>query len=127
MTMPDTFVQGATVAPEVLAGCVGFRRVQFGTCTTSAAMTLDVYADLFESDLDTVAEKWQFVGTAGLIVHVFGLETAPTSGYAGGAGFVSVMVRTTRMQGDLNGQAQVRLFHRPIPSRGHKPDACVAT
>jgi integrase len=24
---------------------------------TSAAMTLDVYADLFESDLDTVAEK----------------------------------------------------------------------
>jgi hypothetical protein len=31
----------------------------------NAAMTLDVYADLFKSDLDAVAESGQNVATAG--------------------------------------------------------------
>ncbi len=44
----------------------------------SAAMTLDVYADLFDSDLASVAES---VGNAGKYGRTFGPKTASTSTY----------------------------------------------
>ena len=42
----------------------------------SAAMTLDVYADLFDSDLASVAEN---VATAGQLAHLLDTENASTS------------------------------------------------
>ncbi len=52
----------------------------------SGAMPLDVYADLFESDLDSVAERLrkraQNVLTECSVVSVFGAENDPTSAYA---------------------------------------------
>jgi integrase len=53
----------------------------------SAAMTLDVYADLFESDLDSVAEN---VVTAGELAHSFDTEIVSTSAYTLGFAVMSV-------------------------------------
>ena len=50
----------------------------------SAAMTLDVYADLFDSDLDTVVaarKRGQNVLTRRLFARLFGPENASTSAY----------------------------------------------
>jgi diphthamide synthase (EF-2-diphthine--ammonia ligase) len=52
-----------------------------------AAMTLDVYADLFESDLDSVAEN---VVTAGELAHSFDTEIVSTSAYTLGFAVMSV-------------------------------------
>ncbi len=46
----------------------------------SAAMTLDVYADLFECDLDAVAAKCvQNVSTVGLSGYLYSPENVSTS------------------------------------------------
>ena len=42
---------------EVLHGPVHCQGSLLVMCHASAAMTLDVYADLFESDLDAVADR----------------------------------------------------------------------
>lgn len=47
----------------------------------SAAMTLDVYADLFESDLESVAEN---VATAGQAAHTFGAWKHPLAAHMRG-------------------------------------------
>ena len=49
----------------------------------SAAMTLDVYADLFESDLDTVADRLENVKvlTGRKLASLFGAKNASTSVY----------------------------------------------
>ncbi len=57
----------------------------------SAAMTMDVYGGLFESDLDKVAEKCvQFASRMGRDALASGPNNLSTSGYAEYSGVPSV-------------------------------------
>ena len=57
----------------------------------SAAMTLDVYADLFDSDRDTVAASvGKMWGRAGLIARLFTPKNAPTSVNSVGGGVLTI-------------------------------------
>jgi hypothetical protein len=58
----------------------------------SAAMTLDTYADLFDSDLDSVAES---VGTGSGFALTFGTKTAPTCANACGGRLALVRSHVT--------------------------------
>ncbi len=55
----------------------------------SAAMTLDIYADLFDSDIDAVAENVSNLWPGGPADRVHRQENTLTRGYVGAEGLSS--------------------------------------
>ncbi len=59
-----------TVASLVVSAGANVKAVQRMLGHKSAAMTLDVYSDLFDDDLDAVAERLDAVGRAAAVAHL---------------------------------------------------------
>jgi hypothetical protein len=84
-----------TAASLAISAAANPKVVQRMLGHASAAMTLDVYADLFDSDLESVAKD---VATSGQVAPVPGGEIASTSRY-----FADIVVPSVGFEPTLDG------------------------